>query len=207
MILKIAGIIFGMAVFGFSHSYLASLNFKRTLVKFAGKKIAFYRAFYTLFSSIEFLAILYLIPKIPQKVYDIGFPFDILIFGVQIAAFIGLVWTGLSFDWKEFIGITQIVRYFKGTYRIEDLDEKPEFRVSGPFKFMRHPVYFFSILFLGARPYMDVTYFVLFLSSTAYFIIGAYFEEKKLVEIYGDLYLQYQKEVPFMFPRIGGFLS
>ncbi len=205
MILKILGIIVGVAIFGLSHTLLASLELKRILVRRLGKKIAFYRLFYNLFATVEFFAILYVIPKIDITLYDLSFPYDIIVFGIQVLAFAGLVWTGLSFDWKEFLGITQVLRYFEGTYEIEDLDEKPEFRISGPFKYMRHPVYFFSILFIGARPSMDVTYFVLFLSSTAYFIIGAYFEEKKLIKIFGETYIEYKKNVPFIFPKIPFF--
>ncbi len=202
MISDILGIIAGVAFFGFTHSFFASLEFKKALAARIGDKMAFYRMFYTVFFTVESLAVLYLIPKIDVKVYDLPFPYDLAVYFIQIAAFAGLVWTGLSFDWKEFIGISQIIRYFKGSYKTEELDEKPEFRISGPFKFMRHPVYFFSIIFLGARPEADVTYLVLFLSSSAYFIIGAYFEEKKLLKIFGETYRRYQKEVPFMFPKL-----
>ena len=202
MIFDIFLIVLGVAVFGVSHSYLASLKFKRILVKKIGKKIAFYRLFYTVFSTIEFFAILYLVPKINYKIYDLPFPYDIIVYLIQLLAFIALIWTGLSFNWREFVGINQIIRYYNGTYEIEELDEKPEFRVSGPFKYVRHPSYLFSIIFLGARPVMDVTYFTLFVAGTFYFIIGAYFEEKKLIEIYGETYAHYKKEVPFMIPKI-----
>ena len=202
MFFQILEIIFGVFVFGFTHSYFASLNFKRKLVNKIGDKIAFYRLFYNLFSTIEFFAILFLVPKINIKVYDLSYPYDLIIYFIQFLGFIGIIWTGLSFDWKEFVGIKQIIRYFRGTYEIEDLDEKPEFRISGPFKYLRHPSYFFSIIFLGARPTMDVTYFVLFIAGTIYFIFGAIYEEKKLIQIYGKTYLQYKKEVPFFIPKI-----
>ncbi len=201
MIAKIFAIVLGVAFFGFTHTVMASLGFKRKLAEKIGDKIAFYRMFYTLFSTVEFFAILYVIPKINITVYDLQFPFDVIVYAVQFAAFLALVWTGLSFDWKEFVGISQIIRYFKGEYKIEELDEKPEFRISGPFKYMRHPVYFFSIIFLGARPQMDVTYLTLFIAGTIYFIVGAYFEEKKLIKIFGETYIRYKQEVPFMFPK------
>jgi protein-S-isoprenylcysteine O-methyltransferase Ste14 len=179
---------------------MASLDFKHRLVKIIGDKIAFYRIFFNFFSTVLFFAILFVIPKSETIVYEAPYPYDLFIFAIQVLAFIGLVWTAKSFDGLEFIGVKQVIRYFKGTYKIEDLDESPDFRISGAFKCCRHPAYFFSILFLGARPYMDLSYLVLFIAGTIYFVVGAYFEEKKLVKIYGDVYLQYKKSVPMFLP-------
>ena len=64
----------------------------------------------------------------------------------------------------------------------------------------RHPIYLFSILFLGLRPTMDLFYFIFYLVIVLYFIIGSYFEEKKLVERFGQIYIDYQKEVPRIIP-------
>jgi protein-S-isoprenylcysteine O-methyltransferase Ste14 len=73
-------------------------------------------------------------------------------------------------------------------------------KIEGPYKYMRHPVYFFSILFLIFRPYMDLTYLTLVICLIAYFYIGSYYEEKKLIEVFGDEYKVYQKNVPRIFP-------
>ncbi len=200
--LKIAVVFIATAFFGVSHSVLASLSFKRKLASIIGNKIAFYRMFYNIFSTILFFSVLALIPKSRTIVYRVSPPFDLILFGLQVLAFLGLAWAGKSFDLWEFVGVSQIVRYLKGEYKIEDLDESPDFRISGAFKCCRHPVYFFSILFIGLRPEMDVTYLTLFIASTLYFIVGAYFEEKKLVKIYGDVYVEYKKNVPMLFPSI-----
>ncbi len=199
--LQVLLMIAGVALFGVLHSVMASLDFKHRLVNIIGDKIAFYRLFYNFFSTILFFAILFVIPKSDNIVYEVSYPFDIVIFTIQVLAFIGLVWAAKSIDALEFIGIKQVIRYFNGTYRIEDLDESQDFRISGAYKCCRHPTYLFSILFIGARPYMDETYLVLFLAGAIYFIIGAYFEEKKLVKIYGDTYLRYKKNVPMFLPR------
>jgi len=50
------------------------------------------------------------------------------------------------------------------------------------------------------RPTMDLFYFTFFLVMVAYFYIGAYYEEKKLVRIFGEIYIRYQKSVPQIFP-------
>ena len=87
-----------------------------------------------------------------------------------------------------------------GGYNVSDLDEKQTFKISGAFKFVRHPIYLFSILFLGFRPTMTVFYITMYLCIIAYCYIGSIYEERKLIEMFGDEYKEYQKRVPRIFP-------
>ncbi len=188
------------SLFALSHSVLASLWFKNKLAEAIGGKIAFYRAFYNFISLLIFIAVFYLMPKPDVIIYDLQFPYDLFILALQFLSLFGLVYTGFKINGKEFLGISQIKRYVQGNYNTKDLDEINELRTEGVFSFTRHPIYFFSILFLGLRPYMDLFYFVFFICLTIYFYIGAYFEEKKLIKIFGESYLEYQKNVPAIFP-------
>jgi amino acid transporter len=175
IILDIILIILLYSLFAISHSFLALSKIKRAIAEKAGVKIAFYRLFYNI-SSIIFLLALYII------------------------SLWGLIWAGKSIDWEEFLGITQIKRYFRNEYNIEDLDEKPSLDVTGAFKFVRHPIYFFSVLFLGLRPTMNLFYLIVFICTVFYFYIGSFYEEKKLIEIFGNEYIEYKRKVPRLFP-------
>ncbi len=188
------------AIFGISHSVLASNKVKRRIINKFGNKIAFYRLFYNLFSTVVFLAIYYFSPKPDVYIYDLDYPFDIVILILQVLSLIGFFWAASYIDAKEFLGISQIKRYFEGTYDPEELDEHLTFIIRGPFHYTRHPIYFFSILFLGLRPQMDFFYMVFFLAMTAYFVIGSKFEEKKLIERFGVRYINYKKSVPAIVP-------
>jgi len=44
-------------------------------------------------------------------------------------------------------GITQIKRYYRNEYNIEDLDEKPTLNTTGAFKIVRHPIYLSAFYF------------------------------------------------------------
>ena len=193
-------IILLFALFGVSHSILASIWFKNLLISSIGNKIAFYRLFYNISSVIIFVFLYSIAPKPELQIYDLEFPFDMIILGFQILSLIGLLWSGSYIDMKEFIGIRQIQRYFNDQYDINELDEHQTLIQKGPFKYSRHPIYFFSILFLGLRPSMDLAYLILFFSLTVYFIAGSYYEEKKMVERFGDSYIEYQKKVPRILP-------
>ncbi|MCK9281454.1 MAG: isoprenylcysteine carboxylmethyltransferase family protein [Melioribacteraceae bacterium] len=193
-------IILLFALFGVSHTILASCNIKKRIIENAGNKIAFYRLFYNISSLIIFLAIYEIAPKPKLVIYDLPNPFDLISVGFQVV-FIGLlIWTVRYIDGKEFLGISQIIRYYKGTYDINELDEKQSLVIKGPFKFVRHPIYLFSFMFLLVRPTMDLFYLISLVCILIYFVVGSYYEEKKLIERFGDEYIEYQKKVSRIFP-------
>lgn len=189
-------------IFAVSHSILASHKFKLKITKILGDKIAFYRLFYNL-SSIFFFFLIYIIsPKPDNIIYDLQYPFDIIIVFFQIFAGFALLWTSKFLNMREFLGISQLFRYKQKDYHTENLDEIMELRIEGPFKYSRHPIYLFSSLFLILRPTMDFFYLVFLINMLLYFYIGSYFEEKKLLTIFGNDYAEYQNSVPKIFPNI-----
>lgn len=202
ILIDILVIIILFTLFGLSHSLLASLNFKKKLVKNIGNRIAFYRLFYNIISLLTFIIIYDIAPKPDIIIHDLHYPFDILIFVVQVLGVIGFMWTLKFINNKEFLGINQIIRYYNGNYENKDIDEKVELVTNGPFKVVRHPIYLFSIIILAARSTMDLFYFVFLFCIISYFIIGSYFEERKLKQLLGDEYNQYQQKTARLIPYI-----
>lgn len=193
-------IIFLFALFGIMHSILASNKIKQKIVEGAGNKIAYYRLFYNFISLITFFIIYEISPKPDVIIYDLQYPWDIIILIPQVLSLIGLIWAVRPIDLKEFLGVNQIRRYMKNEYNINELDEHSELIIKGAYKYSRHPIYFFSILFLGFRPVMDVFYLTFFSCLIVYFIVGSIYEEKKLVEKFGVEYVEYQNRVPALVP-------
>lgn len=190
------------ALFGVSHSILASNKFKKKLIEQIGDKIAFYRLFYNVSSLIIFIAVYSLAPKPDILIYDLKFPFDLIIFGLQILSIAGLIWSVKYINAKEFLGIDQIKRYLDGNYNTEELDEHTKLVIKGPFQYTRHPIYFFSSFFLILRPTMEAGYLIMLICIIVYFYIGTFYEEKKLVERFGVEYTYYKKNIPRFFPKL-----
>ena len=193
-------IILSFALFGFLHSFLASPRFKEKLIKEAGTLIAFYRITYNLIALFFFLLMYELLPHPDYVIYDLPTPWDLIILVPQLLSLAGILWTLKYFSTLEFLGVNQVIRWFRGEYRIEDMDERLTLRIEGPYRFSRHPVYLFTILFLLFRPVMDIFYLTFFLCIVAYFYAGSLFEEKKLIKTFGEKYLKYKKSVPRIFP-------
>ena len=192
-------IIFLFAVFGYIHSLLASRSVKLWIKKIFRDLIAFYRLLYNVFGLLSLYLIYQLSPKPHLTIYDLPNPYDLIILIPQFLSIAGVFWTFKYICFKEFLGIDQVKRYFEKKYSTE-LDEEYTLRIEGPYRYMRHPVYFFSITFLLFRPTMDLFYLTFFICIVAYFYIGSYYEEKKLVKQFGDIYEEYRKEVPRIFP-------
>lgn len=193
-------IVFAYFLFGLLHSLLASRKLKKKIASEYGDYIAFYRMFYNVVSFFSFMLLLEFVPKPDIIIYDLNRPFDIIIFVLQIISLIFLIWSFTNFDLLEFLGIKQIIRWYNGTYSREDLDEKGTLVTKGLYKISRHPVYLFTILFLGLRPQMDLFYLVSFVCISAYFYLGSVYEERKLLERFGPDYAAYKKKVSRIIP-------
>jgi len=199
LVLDVLIIIFLFIVFGYVHSLLASEKVKLQFKKKFGELIAFYRILYNIFSVISLYIIYELSPKPHIIIYDLQNPFDLIILIPQFLSLAGVFWVFRYICAREFLGLDQIKRFLEKRYTTE-LDEEFTLRIEGPYRFSRHPVYFFSITFLLFRPVMDLFYLTFLICIVVYFYIGSYYEEKKLVRQFGEVYENYKKEVPRIFP-------
>jgi len=81
------------------------------------------------------------------------------------------------------------------------------FSNTGWYSIVRHPLYFFSILFMVLNPVMTFQWLMLTIMSIVYFIIGSLIEERRLAGEFGEEYQQYQRQVPFIIPTNSSLLS
>ena len=199
LVLDVGIIVLLFAVFGYTHSLLASEKVKIQFKKIFGDLIAFYRLLYNFLGLVSVYLIYELSPKPYLIIYDLHNPYDLIILIPQFLSLAGVIWVFKYICFKEFLGIDQIKRFLEKRYTTE-LDEEFTLRIDGPYKYSRHPVYFFSITFLMFRPVMDLFYLTFFVCLVVYFYIGSYYEERKLVRQFGEVYENYKKEVPRIFP-------
>ena len=122
-ILDVLTILLLFIVFSLLHSILASEKIKTALAQKFGKLIAFYRLIYNIFSLLSLYLIYELSPKPPVIIYDLSQPFDLIVLIPQLSALAGIFWAFKYICAKEFIGISQIKRYFLRSYSSE-LDEE-----------------------------------------------------------------------------------
>lgn len=187
-------ILLSLALWGLVHSILASHFVKDMTQGFLGKGgMRLYRLGYNAFSVVSFAPILYLVVALDdQPLYQVPAPWSFVMLGLQGLSVLLLLVAVLQTDTLSFIGLRQLFE-----------EEKPGQLVTrGLYNLVRHPLYLFSLTFLWFSPAMTVNALVFNLGVTAYFIIGAYFEERKLLRDFGEAYAGYQQRTPFLIPGV-----
>ena len=70
------------------------------------------------------------------------------------------------------------------------------------YKWVAHPLYSGFFLAFWATPAMSYGHLLLALGMSAYMLIGIRYEERDLVDHYGDEYIQYRSSVGMLAPRL-----
>jgi len=70
-----------------------------------------------------------------------------------------------------------------------------EFKLVGPYHLVRHPIYLGWLLIVFGAPEMTWTRFEFAVVSSAYLVFAIPFEERSLVDAFGETYRTYQQQV------------
>ena len=178
-------------VFFISHSYLAAIPVKESLISKLKWSEQRYRFAYSFLSSL-LVAAIYLIQLFYPKLLFLKLENWAVYLGVFLLL-IGLIFNLLAFkniSAREFIGLQ--VRKTKADKLIQ----------KGIYTLVRHPIYTGLIsLMMGLVLIQPNSYNALnFLLILVYLPIGIYFEEQKLIQLYGQDYLVYKKKVKAIIP-------
>lgn len=197
--LEIAAIVAVWAAYGALHSWAASLKLKRRVAERFPAAIPYYRLAYNVVVVVAFIGAIAAAPKPDAIVYDLPTPYDVLVLVPQLLALVGLIWAAWGRSWSSFLGLKQAYQGLRGVYT-ERYDERYTLDADGAYAISRHPIYLFSIAALAFRPVMSAFYLTTLLCFVAYFYVGSIFEERKLVELFGDEYRRYRERTSRIFP-------
>lgn len=183
-----------VVVYGIVHSLLASLWAKARALQWLGALAErTYRLAYNIFAVISFLPVLALVALLPDRsIYTLPAPWIWLALGLQSLAGLSVVAGVLQTDPWAFLGVRQ-------------LRQSPEagpgrLVVSGLYRWVRHPLYTAGMVFLWFSPVMTMNTLALNLGLTAYIVLGARLEERRLLHEFGAEYAAYQLRTPMLIP-------
>lgn len=152
----------------------------------------YYRLGYSIFALLALIALL---------IYQYSFPSPLLINSATIKyiSVVILVLPGLV------IMLISIKKYFmllSGVRSIFTPVATPELKVNGIHKYIRHPLYSGTILFVCGLFFIFPTLSNLIAATLLiiYTLTGISFEEKKLKREFGKAYLEYMSKVPKLIP-------
>lgn len=184
----------GWMLFYSSHTFLATLNIKRIIRSRLKGFYKWYRLAYTLFSTAFFFALFLYAGSIPRLWLFASGPGSTYL-GYMLATF------GTIICIKSMRDVS--VSTFTGLRPQDDLSENEPLISDGWYGYMRHPLYAGLILiFMGYFLYTPNLSSLIHLAALLLYLPpGIYFEEKKLLEIHGNRYAIYRKQIPAIIPR------
>ena len=179
-----------LAVWGLVHSFLAS-HLAKDLFRLRMGDADYYRLAYNLFAGLSFLPILYLMESLPdQVVYEIPSPWNLMMFGGQLFSILMLLIAFLQTDSLSSIGLRQLFEKEKSGALV----------TRGLYRVVRHPLYTFGLLFVWLTSTMTQNTLTVYIGATIYTLIGAYFEERKLLVEFGEAYAEYRRKTAMLIP-------
>jgi methanethiol S-methyltransferase len=184
-------VLFSVIVYGVIHSLLASFKVKSLVESRLGKNGSrrFYRLFYNLVAVVTFLPLLALVALFPGAwLYRIPAPWVYLTLAVQILSVIGLLAGVYQTGALPFMGISQL----------GNLQQPAELVQGGLYRWMRHPLYVFGFIFLWLVPAMTWNTLAFNIAITLYLVIGAFYEERKMLVEFGEQYQDYRRRTPIV---------
>jgi len=183
------------------HSLLASLTVKQWIDQKWPTAKKGYRLVYNLLAVVLLIPVLSLTRQMDHSLlWQWKGIWKILADSFAIMAILGFLWTLKYYDMMEFLGFRQLKQ------NAQSVMDQESFIISPLHRFVRHPWYFLLFVILWTRE-IAPSGLLLNITVTLYFLIGSRFEENKLKEYHGDLYLKYKEKVPALFPLPWQYLT
>jgi len=180
----------------FLHSFLitpAVIGFVRKHLESAYR---YYRIFYNVTALATLTPVLvYTFSMRGQPVFRWEGPFRIIQGLLAIFALVLFIGGSRRYDLARFLGIRQL----REDSACSVLTQDCHLDTGGIRSMVRHPWYAGGILIVWIRN-PDVTAVLTNLVITGYFLIGAIFEEQKLLAEFGEEYMDYRRRVSMFFP-------
>ena len=186
-------IILASSLFGLQHSGLSALRIKGRIIDRWGKE-GYARIFNI--TSIVTLLIAFLSMNFWDWIYFITQPALVQPVFLLLGVISGLAGVILAMKASSVIDVSTVADM--------RTDRKAELITDGIYSRIRHPLYLATILVFSALAlvYPFPVVIVFSLSLIGYTMIGAYFEERKLLKHYGDEYIEYKKTSGFILPKL-----
>ena len=208
----VAGRVFAStAAFALLHSALASRTAKSMAARTFGtrRRNGLYRAFFNTQASVATVALALYLRRLPDReLYVVRGPAATLMRAGQGAGLLLLLDAGWRVGVLPISGMSSLMRLSRGDDPVPAepeaqgpaLDEQGRLNVGGAFLRSRHPLNLAALPILWLNPRMTRNLALFSAIATAYFWIGSFHEERRLLAAYGDAYRRYVSgTVPFFF--------
>jgi protein-S-isoprenylcysteine O-methyltransferase Ste14 len=181
------------AVFFLQHSAMTRSGFRRRLSLRVDEKL--HGAVYSSVSGITLLVVLVLWQGPTPTLVEAPGPMRWVLRGLFAWSLLGFLWSAGALGGFDGLGLRDVRSYLDGRTA-----GKPRFTVRGPYRWVRHPIYLFSLVLFWTYPDLTGDRLLFNVLWTGWVCVGAVLEERDLVEVFGSPYREYQRRVPMLVP-------
>ena len=182
-----------LLLFAVQHSVMARPWFKRWWTRFVSPAIE--RSTFVLFASLVLILLYWQWRPLPHLIWSLtGTAATVMEILFWIGWGLVLISTFMISHFHLF-GLTQVHHHLLGK-RVAD----PAFKISGFYRVVRHPIMFGFLIAFWSTPRMSVGHLLFAAATTGYILVALQFEERDLVDMFGEKYRQYRREVRMLIP-------
>lgn len=186
-----------LLLFALQHTVMARQGFKSWLTRYIPTAVE--RSTYVLLSSLVLMLMFWLWQPMPAPVWTV----EASLLRVIVSAIFWLGWglvlvATLLISHFELFGLRQAIDRYRNA-----VPRAHAFKTPWLYKRVRHPLYLGFLIVFWATPDMSAGRLLFALGMSAYLFIGAHFEERDLVALFGEQYRCYQKSVGMVLPKFG----
>jgi len=181
--------------FFIQHSGMIRKSYRQWLGRFI--RADYHGALFTIFSGIFLLVLVIFWQKSSLILMAPRGILRWLFHAVFILAFVGFNWGTRAFGSFDMFGFNPILHLLRGT----DPPTSMPLTIRGPYRWVRHPLYFFCLLMIWSCPNLSADRLLYNILWTGWIIVATVLEERDLVAAFGDEYRTYQKNVPMLIPK------
>jgi protein-S-isoprenylcysteine O-methyltransferase Ste14 len=186
-----------LSLFAVQHSGMARPGFKKAWTKIVPEPAE--RPTYVLLSSLVLVVLFAWWQPIGGTVWAVESEAAAsFILAIYFSGWALLLYSTALIDHFDLFGLRQAWLAFCG----RPYQSHP-FGTPGLYKHLRHPLYVSWAIIFWATPVMSLGHLLFAVVATAYMVVAVLFEERDLVQHFGDAYRRYQESTPRYFPRLG----
>lgn len=182
-----------LALFAVQHTIMARISFKRLWTRIVPAHLE--RSIFVLVTCLILGSMFWQWRFLPGVVWELHGPAAWFLQGASLLGWGIVLLATCLIDHFELFGLKQVVRHFLGRR-----PDGPPFVERSLYRFVRHPLMTGFLLAFWATPVMTMGHLFFAAMCTGYILVGLQIEERTLVALHGESYLDYRRRVPMLLP-------
>ena len=180
-------------LFFVQHSLMLRTTIKKKIQKVIPE--LYIGAVFSIASGITLTASILLWQKIPVTLASADGVMVWVIRAIYFAGLVGMMQVIISLKGIDPLGVKKIRHHLSGTKQ-----KLVPLAIGGLYRWVRHPLYFCSIVMTWAHPVLTVDRLLYDVIWTIWMVIGTMLEERDLLAEFGDSYRTYREKTPMLIP-------